>query len=219
MRFPSSLGHNLSSIRSIIMDGSTTHSLTGLKRWSCQDPTVLPEMSKINAIHVYDFDNTLFCSPLPNKQIWSGPSIGQLQSLEAISTGGWWHDANILASTGKGVQEEEKTAWAGWWNEDIVELVRLSMQQKDALTVLLTGRKESAFSELVCRMLKAKKLEFDMVCLKPAAGPSGQRFSSTMLFKQDLLRDLVCTYSDAEEIRVYEDRPKQSVSLPSPSPP
>jgi hypothetical protein len=50
-----------------------------------------------------------------------------------------------------------------------------------------------------------------MVCLKPAVGPAGQRFSSTMLFKQDLLRDLVCTYSDAEELRIYEDRPKQCV--------
>lgn len=172
-------------------------------------------MNKVKAIHVYDFDNTLFRSPLPNKQIWNGPSIGSLQALEAISTGGWWHDANILASTGKGVEEEEKTAWEGWWNEEIVDLVRLSMEQKDALTVLLTGRKESAFSELVCRILKSKQLEFDMTCLKPAVGPSGQRFSSTMTFKQELLRDLVYTYADAEEIRVYEDRPKQYALLNS----
>lgn len=190
------------------------HTVTGLKRWSCQDPTVLPDMDKIKAIHVYDFDNTLFCSPLPNKQVWAGPSIGTLQALEQISTGGWWHDASILASTGKGLEEEEKTAWSGWWNEGIVDLVRLSMQQKDALTVLLTGRNERGFADLVTRMFRAKQLEFDMVCLKPAVGPAGQRFSSTMLFKQDLLRDLVCTYSDAEEIRIYEDRPKQCALLP-----
>ncbi|KAI4729982.1 hypothetical protein E4T49_02188 [Aureobasidium sp. EXF-10728] len=192
------------------MDGGAKHTLTGLKRWSCQDPTVLPDMDKINAIHVYDFDNTLFCSPLPNKQVWAGPSIGTLQALEQISTGGWWHDANILASTGNGLEEEEKTAWSGWWNEGIVDLVRLSMEQKDALTVLLTGRNERGFADLVTRMFRSKKLEFDMVCLKPAVGPSGQRFSSTMLFKQDLLRDLVCTYSDADEIRIYEDRPKHT---------
>ncbi|THV90598.1 hypothetical protein D6D27_05754 [Aureobasidium pullulans] len=192
------------------MDGTAMHTVTGLKRWSCQDPTVLPDMDKIKAIHVYDFDNTLFCSPLPNKQVWAGPSIGTLQALEQISTGGWWHDASILASTGKGLEEEEKTAWSGWWNEGIVDLVRLSMQQKDALTVLLTGRNERGFADLVTRMFRAKQLEFDMVCLKPAVGPAGQRFSSTMLFKQDLLRDLVCTYSDAEEIRIYEDRPKHT---------
>ncbi|KAG9687713.1 hypothetical protein KCU95_g10871, partial [Aureobasidium melanogenum] len=198
------------SLTTPIMDGNATHTLTRLKRWSCQDPTVLPDMDKIRAIHVYDFDNTLFCSPLPNKQVWASPSIGTLQALEQISTGGWWHDANILASTGKGLEEEEKTAWSGWWNENIVDLVRLSMEQKDALTVLLTGRNERGFADLVTRMFRAKKLEFDMVCLKPAVGPSGQRFSSTMLFKQDLLRDLVCTYSDADEIRVYEDRPKHT---------
>lgn len=184
--------------------------LTALKRWSCQDAP-LPAVAKIKAIHVYDFDNTLFFSPLPNKQVWNGSSIGTLQSLESLSTGGWWHDVNILSSTGKGIEEEEKTAWQGWWNEDIVDLVRLSMQQKDALTVLLTGRSEGGFSDLVSRMVKSKELSFDMVCLKPKTGPANQHITSTMSFKQLLLRDLVMTYADAEEIRVYEDRPKQFV--------
>lgn len=38
------------------MDGST-RTITGLKRWSCLDQH-LPEVGKIKAIHVYDFDNT-----------------------------------------------------------------------------------------------------------------------------------------------------------------
>lgn len=83
------------------------------------------------------------------------------------------------------------------------------MQQKDALTVLLTGRGESAFAEIVKRMVASKKLEFDMICLKPEAGPKNERFSSTMNFKQILLEDLVLTYKQADEIRVYEDRVKQ----------
>ena len=146
---------------------------------------------------------------MPNKQIWNGSTLGALQSLDLISTGGWWHDSNILASTGKGIEEEEPRAWEGWWNESIVDLVRLSMEEDDALSVLLTGRKESAFARLILRMVKAKKLEFDMVCLKPEVGPSNQRLTSTMMYKQELLKDLVFTYSDAEEVRIYEDRPKQ----------
>ena len=82
------------------------------------------------------------------------------------------------------------------------------MQQKDAMTVLLTGRAEGNFGELIKRIVGSKGLEFDMVGLKPAAGPSNQKFSSTMAFKQEFLTSLMETYKKAEEIRIYEDRPR-----------
>lgn len=42
----------------------------------------------MRTVHVYDFDNTLFLSPLPNPKLWSGPSLGQLQQLEVFVNGG-----------------------------------------------------------------------------------------------------------------------------------
>ena len=90
-----------------------------------------------------------------------------------------------------------------------VDLVRLSMKQDDALTVLLTGRAERNFTEIIKRIVASKQLTFDMICLKPQAGPNNQRFSSTMKYKQAILEDLVHTYTDAHEIRIYEDRPRQ----------
>lgn len=90
-----------------------------------------------------------------------------------------------------------------------MQLVELSVKQKDALTVLLTGRAESAFSDLVKRILKSRNLDFDLICLKPEVGPNSQRFSTTMNFKQTFLEDLVLTYKNADEIRIYEDRIKQ----------
>ncbi|OCL06840.1 hypothetical protein AOQ84DRAFT_320839 [Glonium stellatum] len=188
---------------------SVTHTVTALKRWSCDDKD-LPSVSQIKAIHIYDFDNTLFASPLPNKQIWNSPTIGQLASPDMFINGGWWHDAAILASTGEGVEKEEPRGWEGWWNEQIVSLVELTMQQKDALSVLLTGRSESGFGELIKRIVRSRKLDFHMICLKPAVGPANQKFSSTMAFKQELLKDIVYTYKDADEIRVYEDRVKHT---------
>lgn len=131
-----------------------------------------------------------------------------LASADAFVGGGWWHDSAILAATGEGQEKEEKKAWEGWWNEQIVTLVELSMEQKDALCVLLTGRSEERFADLIKRMVNSKRLEFDMVCLKPAVGPANQKFSSTMDFKQQLLKEIVYTYKDADEIRVYEDRVK-----------
>lgn len=84
------------------------------------------------------------------------------------------------------------------------------MQQKDALTVLLTGRGETNFADLVNRIVDAKQLDFDLVVLKPEVGPAGQRFRSTMEFKQEFLRDLIFTFKAADEIRIYEDRPKHT---------
>ncbi|GAB7343600.1 hypothetical protein MBLNU457_1601t1 [Dothideomycetes sp. NU457] len=133
--------------------------------------------------------------------------------MDTINSGGWWHDRNILASTGKGMEEEEPLGWKGWWNEKIVELVRLSMQQEDALTVLLTGRKESTFAGIIQRMTNSRDLHFDMFCLKPEVGPANQKLTSTLVYKQELFKDLVYTYSGAKEIIVYEDRPKHTQSF------
>ncbi|OAX77566.1 hypothetical protein ACJ72_08134 [Emergomyces africanus] len=82
------------------------------------------------------------------------------------------------------------------------------MQQKDALTVLLTGRAEGPFENIIKRMVKSRKLAFDLICLKPEVGPNSQRFPTTMNFKQTFLEDLVITYKHADEIRIYEDRIK-----------
>jgi hypothetical protein len=131
-----------------------------------------------------------------------------LQSQDTLIKGGWWHDSRILAATGEGVEREEPRAWEGWWNERIVELIELSMKQKDALTVLLTGRGEANFAELLRKMVASKGLDFDLIILKPAAGPNNQRFSSTIHFKQVFLETMVETYKGAEEIKVYEDRQK-----------
>lgn len=108
------------------------------------------------------------------------------------------------------MEKEEPRAWEGWWNEKIVELIQLSMQQKDAVTILLTGRSEAGFAKLLTKMVKSKGLDFDLMVLKPAAGPNNQRFSSTMNFKQVFLETLIETYRGAEEIRVYEDRAKHT---------
>lgn len=124
--------------------------------------------------------------------------------------GGWWHDSRILAATGEGIEKEEPRAWEGWWNEKVVGLVQLSLKQKDALCVLLTGRSERGFADLIKKMVTSKGLDFDMVGLKPQVSPTNQRFQSTMHFKQLFLEALMETYKEAEDIRVYEDRPKHT---------
>jgi hypothetical protein len=206
------------------------HTPTALSRWSILSRP-LPAVEQIKHLHVYDFDNTresamnivlpgvishvidtpscaVFKTPLPNPKLWHGTTIGMLASADVFVNGGWWHDSRILAATGGGIAKEEPRAWAGWWNETVVELVQLTMKQQDALCILLTGRSESGFGELVKRMTTSKGLEFDLMTLKPAVGPGNERFASTMQFKQQFLTSLMETYKHAEEIRIYEDRPK-----------
>ncbi|KAI1756111.1 hypothetical protein F4782DRAFT_484788 [Xylaria castorea] len=189
--------------------GSTNrlHTITALSRWSILS-TQLPSPDKISTIHVYDFDNTLFQTPLPNPRLWNSVTLGRLGSPDIFVNGGWWHDSRILAATGDGVEREEPRAWNGWWNEKIVELVQLSMRQKDALCVLLTGRSERGFSDLIKRIVTSKGLEFDLIGLKPEAGPNSERFNNTMHFKQSFLKAVIETYKHAQEMRIYEDRPK-----------
>ncbi|KAJ3565565.1 hypothetical protein NPX13_g7459 [Xylaria arbuscula] len=185
--------------------GNGLYTVTALNRWSILSAP-LPSPDKINTIHVYDFDNTLFQTPLPNPRLWNGPTLGRLGSLDIFVNGGWWHDSRILAATGDGVEREEPRAWDGWWNEKIVELVQLSMKQKDALCVLLTGRSERGFSDLIKRIVTSKGLEFDMIGLKPEVGPNGEKIENTMMFKQAFLTAVMETYRYAQEIRIYEDR-------------
>ena len=83
------------------------------------------------------------------------------------------------------------------------------MKQKDALTVLLTGRAESTFDDLIKRMVSSKKLDFDLICLKQKVSPAGLHFRSTLNYKENFLEDLIYTYRDATEVKLYEDRPKQ----------
>ena len=203
-----------------------------LKRWSClgKDQKSLPgklqnpcacisrdlvltwrnaAVSQIKAIHIYDFDNTLFLSPTPNPKLWTQYTVGLLQTENTFVNGGWWHDNRLLEATGMGMQKEETRAWQGWWNEDIVKLVELSLRQADALTVLLTGRSEKNFTNVIKRMIKSKRLDFDLVCLKSSSSDYGRPVQTTMGFKQALIKDLIANCQGVEEVKIYEDRPKQ----------
>ena len=89
-----------------------------------------------------------------------------------------------------------------------MDLVELSIKQKDALTILLTGRGETNFADILKRIIDSRGLKFDMICLKPEVGPNGQQFRNTADFKNEFISNLIFTYKNADEIRIYEDRPK-----------
>jgi len=144
--------------------------------------------------------------------------IDSLKNKHVFVNGGWWQDLQILGAMGDGIEREELRGWNGWWNEETVwlneqhkwinanfyklSLVRQSVQRNDTLTVLITGRLKYPFAQLVSRIVASQELDFDMVCLKP------KEFQGTLEFKKAFLEELLQTYTEAEEIRVYDDRHK-----------
>jgi hypothetical protein len=186
-----------------------TNTLDLLAQWSCSSRPP-PPIESIREIHIYDFDNTLFKTPMPNRALWSDRVQGFLHNPDLFLAGGWWHNPSILEATGSGMEIEEKRAWDGWWNEKVVDLARISIDQEDVLAILLTGRHEARFADIIRRIAKSKSLDFDMVCLKKDEGPAGEIFRTTMAYKQMLINDTLETYLDATEVRIYEDRKKHA---------
>lgn len=74
-------------------------------------------MSRFHTVNVFDFDQTLFQSPLPNPALWDPSFIGILTSWAYCGTG-WWHNPGTLEMG----PEIEASLWDGWWNEAIVSL-------------------------------------------------------------------------------------------------
>lgn len=153
----------------------------------------------ITAIHIYDFDNTLFITPSPNQELFTGPALEILQNPTLIHSGGWWQDPAFLKATGEGWDVEQKTAWQGWWNEDVVALVRDSMVDPNVLTILLTGRRQH-FGPLISEMCRAKGLTFDALVMRSGS------FSNTLAFKVAFMTELLEHYKLVTKITIYEDR-------------
>ncbi|KAI1303765.1 hypothetical protein EDD11_005304 [Mortierella claussenii] len=119
--------------------------------------------SNFKSVHVFDFDQTLFRSPMPNPSLWDASFIGTLISWNTCGTG-WWHNSATL-NLGP---EAEANHWEGWWNEDLIQEIEKSNKDEECLTVLLTGRSLSIYKDQLLKMVQAKQLQFDLIAMKPS---------------------------------------------------
>ncbi|KAF9899325.1 hypothetical protein BX616_003098 [Lobosporangium transversale] len=187
------------------------------ERLSDQDYT-----SKLHTVKVFDFDHTLFRSPLPNPALWDPSFLGILTSWNYCGTG-WWHNPGTLELG----PEVEATCWEGWWNEEIVREVRKSSEDPGCLTVLLTGRNGPTFGEKLVEMVGRKGLDFDLIAIKPTTvariesklasvptngGPqSVERYLKVHTFntKHEFLYNLLFEYPSIRSMFLWDDRPCQ----------
>lgn len=153
---------------------------------------------------IFDFDSTLFYSPLLSPTIWH-PTLVQAVTTEGLCGPGWWRDIRSL-QLGADV---EQTRWQGYWNPGVMVEVRAALADPKTLTVLLTGRRVHPFYDLVSKMIKSQGLEFDMVCLRPdPEEPHGASvFDSTMDYKLSFLLHLLHTVPTLQSVDMWDDRP------------
>lgn len=180
-----------------------------LKKWnSCPQLLQLPPAdSHIKRIHIYDFDNTLYLSPQPNRQFYTQPLLGQLYGGSLLGGRDWWSEPRFLEkSFSEMLAASEGPARDRFWNEEMMALAKGSFADKDTVSVLLTGRKEEFFAQLFEGTLQACDATFfNAVCLKRAS--VGQ---STMDYKIAVITELIDQYEGSlEEVTLYDDRVSQ----------
>lgn len=126
---------------------------------------------------VFDFDNTLFRSPLkPDGH-----------------AGGWWGKLFTLAPPlVPDVPGDE------WWNDWVVEAAHRA-RSSGAKTILLTGRIKRIFRARVEELLAQKGLEFDFIGLH-----HGGQTQPTFDWKVATITDRL---AGVTRLTIYEDRP------------
>ncbi|KAF9934711.1 hypothetical protein FBU30_000569 [Linnemannia zychae] len=173
-----------------------------------QDPEI---GAQFHTVHVFDFDQTLFRSPVLNTGIWDPYFLSKLISWDECGSG-WWLTRDSLELG----LEAEQSGWAGWWNEDLVQVVRESARNPACLTILLTGRYGPLYGDLLCRMTQSKQLDFDLIATKPASAAlipdkpiETYMKLHTFSTKREFLYNLLLEYPGIRKMTIWDDRPGQ----------
>ncbi|KAI9245195.1 hypothetical protein EDC94DRAFT_551354 [Helicostylum pulchrum] len=178
--------------------------------------------SEPKKLAIFDFDSTLFFSPLLSSTIWH-PDLLRLATAESVYGPGWWRDIRSL-DLGP-FDDLKKTAWEGYWNEKIVQDARDCIADENTMTVVLTGRRFHPFHQLIPDMLESKGLQFDLIGLRPdpesvsdnqweATGNktqltyniTGSVFRSTMHFKTCFILNLLHNIPSIDNVVMWDDR-------------
>jgi hypothetical protein len=152
-------------------------------------------VGKGTIIKIFDFDGTIFNSPIPNKELWDSNMFGKLMSEVECGGYGWFQNTITL---------DDKYIQTSHFNESVVAEIRAATEDPDTVTVLLTGR-TTAYEAQVKRILDSMNLTFDHYGFKPIA--KNQKIY-TMNFKQEFIRELVSMYGDVVSIEMWDDRRK-----------
>jgi hypothetical protein len=142
-------------------------------------------------IHIYDFDGTLFDTPLPH----SGIQIYERRKGVSFPfENAWW-------STKESLDMEVFDISPGPAYEDFYKSVEINNETSSpVLTMMITGR-NVAIKDAVLDVLRVHEMEPHLAIFKPDYFPA-----STLAYKIEALYILVSKFPNLEEIIMWEDR-------------
>lgn len=148
-------------------------------------------LHEYRAIHMYDFDGTLFDTPLPN----SGMQIYENRKEVSFPfENSWW-------STKESLDMEVFDIAPGPAYEDFYKSVEINNDTSSpVLTMMMTGR-NVAIKDAVLDILRVHEMEPHLAIFKPDYFPA-----STLAYKIEALYVLVNKFPNLEEIIIWEDR-------------
>lgn len=142
---------------------------------------------------IFDFDGTLFHSPVPNRDRLSRDLYGKLMGKTSEGGYGWFQNEITLSP-------KYTTDIGFWFNPSVVKDALKYILDDEYIVVMLTGRSE-AFRKRIFSLCDEAGLIFDEYLLKPFGS------ISTGQFKLTEINRLIERY-DIDEVMMWEDRPR-----------
>ncbi len=149
-------------------------------------------MKNIKTVYVFDFDGTLFFSPIPD----DGKAIYEQKTGNVWPYVGWWGKAETLDLDLFHVPINP-------WVKDKYDEV---LEDKDSIRIVATGRMEKVFNmrKNVENIIQSYGLSFDDIYLNT--------MGDTLKFKIELFTDLI-KRTKCERFVMYDDRHEHLVEF------
>jgi hypothetical protein len=135
---------------------------------------------KYKKLYIFDFDGTLFRSPLPKKD-YEGED------------GAWWSDPVSLSPPAVDEEPGEEM-----WHEETVKALQEAIADPDSYVVVMTGRHES-LQDRIQEILGSNGLEPDELITNPKIG-------DTSGYKRQEMAYLLRQFPNVREVEFWEDK-------------
>jgi len=117
--------------------------------------------SNVMELHVFDFDGCLFKSP-ERPDWWPRRA--------------WWTDPESLLPPCVPEEPDES-----WWSDEVVAAARVSIEDEQIYTVMMTARLKDEFYERIADLLEQQDLQFDELRFKHSPREKSDRYKAKQI--------------------------------------
>lgn len=167
---------------------------------------------RVTKLHIFDFDGTLFRSPIPNRRMWTDESLLTMIKGEF----NWFQDPRTLRPPYVPLEPQ-----LSWFIDHVLgaasaanKAQRDPEERKNHIVMLLTGRLRANFRDRILEILRSTELTFDVICCKEPPAPRFRERtyydeSQTFGFKMSFVSSVLHFVRSIDEVEVWDDRKQQ----------